>query len=125
MTDKPTRKTEENERHVRPFAETLVALNGGTTHAEASNLLADLVAAVRDTGKKGSLTLTVDLAPLKGASNQLVVAAHVSVKAPKADSRTAVFFVDSNGGLSRNDPNQLELDGLRVVEPKPARTVNT
>jgi hypothetical protein len=113
-----------DDRHVRPFAELLTVLDGGDVHAEASRALADLTAAVRDTGKKGSLTITVEMSPLKGSSNQLVIAARLGVKLPKTDPGSAVFFIDAAGNLSRNDPRQLELDGLRVVEPKPARTIH-
>lgn len=131
MTDKPpiaNRETGEvlaEDRQIRPFAELLTILDRGAAHAEASRGLADLVAAVRDTGKKGAMTIKVELAPLKGSTNQLLVAAVVTVNPPKSDPGAAVFYIDNAGNLSRTDPNQLEIEGLRVIEPEPARTVTT
>ena len=128
MTDTPiadprTGEVLDDQRQVRPFAELLTILDRGTAHAEASRALNDLVAAVRDTGKKGSMSITVELAPLKGSSNQILVAARVVAKPPKSDPGAAMFYVDTSGNLTREDPNQLVLDGLRVVEPRPTRTV--
>lgn len=112
------------EIQIRPFAELLTMLDHGAAHAEASRALHDLVAAVRDTGKGGTMTITLKLGPLKGNVDQLVVAAQVAAKPPKSEPAAAIFYVDDAGNLVRNDPRQLELDGLRVVEPAPARTVN-
>jgi hypothetical protein len=131
VTDKPpiaNRETGEvldEERQIRPFAELLTMLDRGTAHAEASRGLADLVAAVRDTGKKGALAIAVEIAPLKGSANQVVVTAQVTVKLPKSEPGSGVFWVDDAGNLSRNDPQQLAFEGMRVVEPEPTRTVDT
>lgn len=129
MTDDPIANKEtgevlDDERQIRPFAELLTMLDRGTAHAEASRGLADLIASVRDTGKKGSLSIAVDIAPLKGAHNQVVVQAQVTVKLPKSEPGSAVFWIDDGGNLSRTDPRQLEFEGMRVVEPAPAKTVN-
>jgi len=131
VTDKPpiaNRETGEvldDERQIRPFAELLTMLDRGTAHAEASRGLADLIASVRDTGKKGALSIAVEIAPLKGATNQVVVAAQVTVKLPKSEPGSAVFWIDNAGNLTRNDPQQLAFEGMRVIEPEPARTVDT
>jgi len=110
---------------IRPFAELLTTLDHGAAHAEASRVLHDVVTAVRDTGKPGSVTIQISLKPLKGSTDQLVIAAQVGSKLPKSEPSAAVFFLDDDGNLSRHDPRQLQIDGLRVVEPKPTRTVNT
>jgi hypothetical protein len=112
------------EPQVRPFAELLTVLDHGAAHAEASRAMHDLVAAVRDAGKKGTLTITLQVAPLKGSDSQVVVAAQVKSSPPKSEPSAAVFFIGDDGNLSRHDPRKLEMDGLRVVEPKPAKTVN-
>lgn len=109
---------------IRPFAELLTTLDHGAAHAEASRALHDLVQAVLATGKAGTMTIAVGLKPLKGSTDQLIVAAQVTAKPPKSEPASAVFFADDAGNLTRNDPRQLQLDGLRVVEPKPTRTVN-
>jgi hypothetical protein len=117
-------KTGELDEQIRPFAELLTILDRGAAHAEASRALHDLVAAVRDTGKKGSMSVALVLSPLKGSHDQLVVAAQVTAKPPKSEPAAAIFYADDDGNLTRHDPRQLEIDGVRVVEPKPARTVN-
>ena len=86
-----------DEVQVRPFAELLTMLDHGQAHAEASRALHDLVAAVRDTGKQGAMTINLKLAPLKGNIDQLVVAAQVTSKPPKSEPSAAMFFVDDAG----------------------------
>jgi hypothetical protein len=115
----------DDDKQILPFANLLTIIDRGEAHAEASRALNDLVAAVRDTGKKGTLTVTVEMAPLKGSSNQLLVAARVVAKPPKSDPGAGVFYIDDSNNLSRTDPNQPEIEGLRIIEPKATRTVNT
>ena len=123
ISDPRTGEVLDDEQQIRPFAELLHVLDRGAAHAEASRALHDLVAAVADTGKVGTMTLTVKLAPLKGSTEQIMVEARVASKPPKSDPGAALFWRDRSGNLVRNDPNQPEIDGIRVVEPKPARVV--
>ena len=131
MTDKPREKVDpttgeitKDDEQIRPFAEMLTVFDSGAAHAEASRGLHDLVAAVQALGKKGGLTIAVDVVPMKGTSDQVVVTAQVNVKLPKGDPASRMFFVDNAGNLVRNDPRQLAFEGMRVIEPQPARTVN-
>lgn len=121
----PTTGEITNEAHFRPFAELLTTIEQGEAHAEASRALHDLVSAVMDVGKAGVLTITVKVEPVKGNKGQVLVGVQVAAKPPKSSPGAGVFFVDDAGNLSRHDPRQMVLDGLRVVEPKPARTVAT
>lgn len=106
---------------VRPFADVLVELSGGRTHTELSEQLHDLIARVRDTGKKGSLTLTITVSRVKNAAeNTLTVSDDVRAKLPAHDRNVSVFFADADGNLSRKDPNQLEFESLREVPPPTA-----
>lgn len=124
IADPRTGEIPDGEGQIRPFAELMTMLDHGTVHAEASRGLHDLTAAVRDTGKAGTMTITLKLAPLKGNTDQLVIQAQVATKPPKSEPTSAIFYVDNSGNLVRNDPRQPEIDGLRVVEPKAARTVH-
>lgn len=103
---------------VRPFAAVLQELAKGRVHADLSAQLAELTAAVGETGRKGTLTLTitVDLAG-KGAE-ALTVAARVDAKPPRQAAPPTVFFADEAGNLTRHDPNQptLPLRGLQAVD---------
>jgi hypothetical protein len=51
---------------VRPFADVLSEVNKGVVADEAATRLAELVASVRETGKGGSVTVTVKVDPFKG-----------------------------------------------------------
>jgi len=108
----------EEERQVRPFAATLQEIAGGTVHDRLSEQLHDLVEAVKETGKKGTVTLQLLVAPLKpGNVSNLVLTAKTVLKAPEGDDATpsSVFFTDKAGNLTREDPSQLKLP-LRGVE---------
>jgi hypothetical protein len=114
-----------SDEHFRPFAELLTILDRGAAHAEASRALHDLTAAVRDTGRKGSMSIVLQVQALKGSTDQLVVSAQVTCKPPKSEPAASIFYADHSGNLVRNDPRQPEIDGLRIVEPKSARVVGT
>lgn len=110
---------------IRPFADALREMQAGRTHTELSEQLHELIARVRDTGKKGSLTLTITVAPVKNASeNTLTVSDVVTAKLPAHDRRVSLFYADADGNLTRRDPNQLEFESLREV-PTPATPITT
>lgn len=107
---------------VRPFADWLREQSGGTTHDELGEGLHDLVARVRDTGKKGSVSLTITVEPLKGESDVLIVSDEIKLRLPEHDRKASLFYPDEFGNLSRTDPNQLTFESLREV---PGAVVNT
>ncbi len=109
-----------DDRQVKPFSATLQELAGGTVAARLAEQLQELTNAVTETGKKGTLTLTLQVAPLKpGNVTNLVVTAKTVLKAPEDDSATpsSVFFTDAAGNLTRDDPRQptLPLRGLETA----------
>ena len=109
-----------NTVHVRPFADWLREQSNGRTHDELTEALAALAASVRETGKKGTLTLAVTIAPFdKGQSHALVVTDSVKVALPQHDRRKTVFFANEAGNLTKDDPQQPTFEGLREV-PAPA-----
>lgn len=113
-----------DDQQVRPFAAVLQEHAKGSVHARLSDLLAELTAAVAETGKKGTLTLVVTVAPVsKGAAGALTVSTKIAAKVPEGDDAapTSVFFADDHGNLTRNDPNQLTLP-LREVSQKASAT---
>lgn len=107
------------DEQVRPFAAVLQEIGGGKLHARLSAQLAELTAAVTETGKKGTVTVTIRVEPLKKADQHtLVVTGSSTAKVPEGDdaSPTSVFFADGAGNLRRDDPRQqqLPLVGLPV-----------
>lgn len=101
---------------VRPFAAILTDIRAGQVADDAAQAMQDLVAAVREHGKKGTLTLQIIVEPMKGNEDALAVSGDVVLKAPKAAPKAAIFFADDDGNLLRDDPKQISLPGLRRVD---------
>lgn len=98
------------------FSETLIQVNNGATVAELNDALQQVVAAVRATGKSGSVTLTVKVAPAaKNAADVLVVESQVKARLPEPERGMTIFYATDDNRLVRNDPRQQRLD-LRTVE---------
>lgn len=106
------------QQHARPFAEFLV--EQGASHGELSDAFRDLVQAVTDTGKPGTLTYTVKVEPDKKAEGMLRVSDKVAAKTPEYDRVVRVYWQGRDGNLTRQNPHQPTFDGLQVVE-SPAR----
>jgi hypothetical protein len=94
---------------MKPFGDVLASINRGTVADGLSSDLAELVNQVRATGRKGSITLKLTVAPFKGNNATLEVAAATSLSLPKGDPAAAIFYPDKHGGLHRNDPLQPQL----------------
>lgn len=109
------------EVQVRPFADILRDLGRGSVIDDSAVLLQDLVRAVRDYGKKGVFNLRVEVAPMKGESEALIVTAQATAKPPVGEATSAVFFADGHGNLLRDDPRQIQLP-LRELN-RPDQTV--
>ncbi|WP_166345023.1 hypothetical protein [Phytoactinopolyspora limicola] len=93
------------------FAEWLLTQSAGRTHEELSDGLRDLIARVKDTGKKGSIVLTVKVGLLdKNPDGPLVVNDEIKLNLPEHDRKASLYYADEHNNLSRNDPNQLTLD---------------
>ena len=102
---------------IRDFASVLVELDKGRVHLEASEGLWDLIQAVEQVKKKGTFTLTLVVAPVNDAEGSpLDVRAEVKVSPPRPAPRANVAYVDEQGNLTRNDPRQPEIEGLRVID---------
>lgn len=98
----------------REFAAFL--LDRAATHEEMTVKLNDLVQAVRDTGKKGSLTLKLTIAPFKNDAEILEVHDDVKLVMPQHDRKPGIFYPDKNNNLSRNSPQMLDFTSLQVVD---------
>lgn len=101
------------EPHARPFVDFLA--QQGRAHDELTEGLHKVIAAVEETGKAGSVTLVIKVDPDKKAAGIFRISDNVTVKAPEHDRGARIFFKDKTGNLSRSDPNQPELEGLRDV----------
>lgn len=98
----------------RPFTDTIVALRFGTLNDDLTEKLHELTQKCVDTGRAGTLTLTLALKPGKGG--QIEVFDDIKVKLPKEEKGSSIMFATPEGNLQREDPRQLQLDGLRTVD---------
>ena len=98
------------------FQETILQIQNGATLAELSEELRKVVAAVRETGKAGALTLTLKVVPAsRGATDVLMIESQVKAKLPERERGRTVFYATDDNQLVRNDPKQQMLP-LRVVD---------
>lgn len=100
---------------VRPFADWLREQSTGKTHEELSDNLHELIARVRETGKKGTLALLVSIEPMKNDHDVLLVMDQIKLRLPEHDRKASLFYPDQSGNLTRSDPNQLAFEGLKEV----------
>ncbi len=97
------------------FAAFLVQHSRGEAHERVSADFHELLAAVNEHGKKGSLTLTVSVEPPKGGMDGSPVAISIdsALKAPKASAPPSLYYVDDDGRPTRNDPRQTSVFDVR------------
>jgi hypothetical protein len=84
----------------------LSGVNKGRTAKELGEKLQELVAAIQNTGKPGTLNLKITVKKAGKNGDALIVTDEVLVKAPKLSRPESIFFPDSEHNLVRNDPNQ-------------------
>ena len=122
-----TESKPEDEVQTRPFADIVRALNRGRTHTELSRQMQLLVAAVEETGKGGSITLTIKVSPTK-SDGVLEVVDNVTVKAPTHTRAASLFYADDDHNLVRDNPRQESLWGGADItgdrSDRPARKAN-
>jgi hypothetical protein len=103
---------------VRPFNDLLREHRNGMTHDELSDALNELVAAVADEKRGGTLTFTVSVKPY-GKDGALEVSAETKVKLPKKTPGSSIFYVSPENNLLREDPRQTKME-LREAPPTSA-----
>lgn len=110
------------EQNTTAFSQQIAHLAKGTLDAELTTSLADLVKAINDHGKKGSISLTLSLKPevQNGEVKMISIKADVKVSSPQPQRIGSIFWPTYDGDLLRNDPEQGTLD-LKEVDTEPTR----
>ncbi|WNM68799.1 hypothetical protein SEA_SOOS_69 [Gordonia phage Soos] len=106
------------------FAAFILTHAKGRAHDELTNQLANLVQAVKETGKKGTLTLQIVVEPDKKVENVVRVEDKITTSIPK-ESRASMWYTDDEGKLHRDDPAQTAMwqtKGKTLVDNPDART---
>lgn len=107
----------------RPFIDTLRDIECGSFLEELATVQKEMVEAVMETNKAGKLTIILDYKP-EGAGQVTIAADHKSKK-PQFPRGKTLFFATPESNLTRQDPRQQELEGLRTVkETTETRTVS-
>lgn len=100
------------QRTQRAFALFMQDIRDGRTHSELTAALDELLAAVRNTGKAGSISLEIKVKPASRGSevDKVVITDKVTSKIPKPERGDDFFWVTDDNTLSRNHPRQHALD---------------
>lgn len=104
----------------KPIFDTLKLLQSGVFLELCSDLLAETVKSVDETGKAGKLVITLDLKKTNGA---IAIASKVTNKAPEKAADADLLWPTVEGNLSQSNPNQRPLD-FHAAQPA-AREVET
>lgn len=93
------------------FGRFLLDLEGGDLDRHLMGELRALAAQVEQSGRKGTLTLALELSSVERGRVQ--IDAKVTAKEPSRVGEATLFYVAGTGELSRRDPRQLKLSDLK------------
>ena len=102
----------------KPFAAFVQEQRGGGLHGELSEALAEIVLAVSEHRKKGTLQLQIIVEP-NADGVTVTVTDKNKLTVPEGERGAAIYFADDDGNLTRRDPRQQELplrDATRKAE---------
>ena len=107
---------------MKAFAVILHELNEGSTHAALTSDLAELLRTVQITGRAGSLTLKIKIAPASRTNGSATVdkvniTADRKLELPKPEMATDFFYLTDEGETTRNHPRQQSLELREVTTP--------
>lgn len=93
--------------------QTLLEMRNGKVASDINRKFAELLNAIYEHRKKGSITLKIDIAPAKFDDSMMVtevsIDPEVKLNKPDRPLDSAMFFVTSEGKLSRLDPAQHQM----------------
>lgn len=104
---------------MKTFSLFLVDLNDGRTHTALTADLAELLQTVKTTGRAGSITFKLKVAPAnKGMHDvdKVTISCDRKLELPKPDAPSDFFWLTDDAALSREHPRQHALD-LRDATP--------
>lgn len=102
------------------FLATLQTMRKGATLADLEVNLQKVVEAVREQHKPGTMTWKVVVSPnSKGSVEILAIDDEVTLKLPKAEGGTTIYYADDQNRLMRSDPKQMEMPALAEVPKEP------
>jgi len=105
----------------KAFAIFLQDLRDGRAHTELTASLAELLAAVKETGKAGEITLKLKVKPASRGSDvdKVTISDAITTKLPKPERGDDFFWLTDDNDLSRNHPRQQTLELREAITPTP------
>lgn len=98
------------------FVETLALIRDGQLVIQCTDDLQDLITAVVEHGKPGTLTLKLKVEP--NGDNAVTIISEVKTSVPKPAVGKAIFYADQGGNLSRRDPRQRDIEDITGSKSK-------
>jgi hypothetical protein len=109
MAELPAQEEPTTSAEPRAFTQVLHELRRGGVHVELSESLAELVAAVREHKKPGTLTLTLKVQPEEDDREMVAIYDTVKLSKPQPTKAKSLFFTDQRGSITKTNPRQPEL----------------
>lgn len=81
-------------------------IDGGHAIEVADKQLREVIGAVTRTGKKGTVTVTLEISP--NGETGFAATAKVAAKAPSINFGQSFFFMGRDGDLTREQPNYVQ-----------------
>ena len=94
----------DGQKKITPFVEWLEQYKKGEVDGELTHELRTLIEAVQDTGKPGTITLTLKVS--RKSDSQVTVIEDIKVATPKHSRSESIYFIDQHLNLLRSDPRQ-------------------
>ena len=89
-------------------------VDGGAAVRVADEALTEVLDAVRLTGKKGTVTITLQILP--NGDRGFEVTTRVSAKAPDVEFGKSFFYTDKDGHLTRTPPADESLNLVNLAD---------
>lgn len=91
------------EQHIQTV---ISQLGRGTVQQDLHNALREAAQATVETGKAATVTLKIRFSPVAKVAGSLTSSAIVKKTLPEAEAVNNIWFLDEDGDLVRNPPNQ-------------------
>lgn len=92
------------------FVHTLNNMDFGVTAEEASDEMAEVLQAVKDTGRQGTITVKLTIKPESIQAGQVSITPEITSKAPQLPRDKSLLFMTPDNNLEREDPRQKKME---------------
>lgn len=96
------------------FVSTVMEMRDGKVASQINQKFSELMTAIAEHQGKGSFALKLSIKPTKMGMrdevSEVEIDYDISIKKPFRKHSNSQFFMTPDGGLTRQDPNQFEID---------------